>query len=153
VHEMSRYLALGVFEVILIHNRWTLVDRSAGQLIQQARERGVAVVNAAIYGGGILAQPRHQTTYGYQPATQETLNAVGAMDEVCRQAGTSLAVAALQASVSDPWVDATIVGISKPTRLQQLLAGLSQQLPAELFVRLEELMPSKTNWLDYRQQN
>ena len=153
VHEMSRYLALGVFEVILIHNRWTLVDRSAGLLIQQARQHGVAVVNAAIYGGGILAQPRDQTTYGYQPATQETLNAVGAMDEVCQRAGTSLAAAALQASVSDPSVDATIVGISKPTRLQQLLAGLSQELPAELFARLEELVPAKTNWLDYQQQN
>jgi D-threo-aldose 1-dehydrogenase len=101
----------------------------------------------------VPAQPRDQTTYGYQPATQETLNAVGAMDEVCQRAGTSLAAAALQASVSDPSVDATIVGISKPTRLQQLLAGLGQELPAELFVRLQELVPAKTNWLDYQQQN
>jgi aryl-alcohol dehydrogenase-like predicted oxidoreductase len=50
-------------------------------------------------------------------------------------------------------VDATIVGISKPTRLQQLHAGLSQELPAELFARLEELVPARTNWLDYQQQN
>jgi D-threo-aldose 1-dehydrogenase len=142
-----------VFEVILIHNRWTLVDRSAGQLIEQARGRGLAVVNAAIYGGGILAKPQDQTTYAYQPATQPTLNAVRAMDEACRQAGTTLAAAALQASVSDPRVDATIVGISSATRLQQLLAGLGEQLPAKLFARLEELVPAKTNWLDYRHHN
>ncbi len=29
VQEMSRYLDLGGFEVLLVHNRWTLVDRSA----------------------------------------------------------------------------------------------------------------------------
>lgn len=39
VHEMSRYLDLGVFEVLLTHNRWTLVDRSASALIDQARGR------------------------------------------------------------------------------------------------------------------
>ena len=33
VQEMSRYLALGGFEVVLVHNRWTLVDRSAADLI------------------------------------------------------------------------------------------------------------------------
>jgi len=48
VHEMSRYLARSPFEVVLVHNRWTLVDHSAGPMIDQARERGAAVVNAAI---------------------------------------------------------------------------------------------------------
>jgi len=51
VPTMARYLELGVFDVLLVHNRWTLVDHSAAQLIEQAVERGVAVVNAAVYGG------------------------------------------------------------------------------------------------------
>ena len=40
-----------------MHNRWTLVDHSAAALLDQAEQAGVAVVNAAIYGGGILAKP------------------------------------------------------------------------------------------------
>ena len=31
VQEIARYLDLGVFDVLLVHNRWTLVDRSAGR--------------------------------------------------------------------------------------------------------------------------
>ena len=34
--EISRYVDLGVFEAVLVHNRWTLVDRSAGPLFEQA---------------------------------------------------------------------------------------------------------------------
>ena len=56
--ELGRYLDLGGFEVLLVHNRWSLVDHSAGALIQRATEDGIAVINAAIYGGGILANPQ-----------------------------------------------------------------------------------------------
>jgi D-threo-aldose 1-dehydrogenase len=150
VHVMSRYLDLGGFEVILVHNRWTLVDRSATDLINKARRLGIAVVNAAIYGGGILAKPAVSTTYGYRPASPETLQAIAAMDAVCRDAGTDLATAALQASVNDPVINATIVGISKPTRLDQLVESLSAKLPSGLFARLDELLPAEHNWLDFQ---
>lgn len=147
--EMARYLALGVFEVLLVHNRWTLVDRSAGDLISQAEDLGVAVVNAAIYGGGILADPDGGLTrYGYRPARPDTLQAIAAMAAVCREHGTDLGTAALQASVDDPRISTTVVSFSKPARLDTILAGLSAPRPPELFSRLKELLPARGNWLD-----
>lgn len=149
--EMSRYLALGGFEVVLVHNRWTLVDRSAADLIRQAEELDVAVVNAAIYGGGILANPGGGgTSYGYRPASSETLTAIARMDAVCRKHGTDLATAALQASVNDARISTTVVGFSKPSRLPHILIGLSAELPPELFERLEDLRPGRENWLDFQ---
>jgi D-threo-aldose 1-dehydrogenase len=151
VHEMSRYLALGGFEVILIHNRWTLVDRSATDLISQAERAGVAVVNAAIYGGGILANPSGgSTSYGYRPATEQTLAAIAEMDKACRDFGTDLATAALQASVQDDRISATVVGFSKPSRLTRMLDSLSVELPSALFERLADLLPARHNWLDFQ---
>jgi D-threo-aldose 1-dehydrogenase len=151
VQEMSRYLALGGFEVILVHNRWTLVDRSAADLISQAEDLGVAVVNAAIYGGGILANPGSGgTSYGYRPASADTLTAIARMDALCRQHGTDLATAALQASVNDARISTTVIGFSKPSRLDRILTGLSAELPPDLFERLEELLPARENWLDFR---
>jgi D-threo-aldose 1-dehydrogenase len=52
-----------------VHNRWTLVDRSAPDLIARAEAAGIAIVNAAIYGGGLLADLAEAAkTYAYQPA-------------------------------------------------------------------------------------
>ncbi len=147
--EMARYLALGGFEVLLVHNRWTLVDHSATDLLDQAADGGVAVVNAAIYGGGLLAAPRSgRTTYGYHPAGAATLAAVAAMDRLCVEHGTDLATAALHASVRDPRVAMTVVGLSTPGRLDRLLTSLDDDVPTELLAGLAELLPDRTHWLD-----
>lgn len=150
VHEMARYLALGVFEVVLIHNRWTLVDHSAIELIAQAIDSGLAVINAAIYGGGILANPTGSTNYGYRPAKPETLQAIADMDRLCRQAGTDLATAALQASVKDSRITATIVGLSRPSRLRRIEQSLAAPLSPDVFERLEQLLPPRHSWLDFQ---
>lgn len=151
VHEMSRYLALGGFEVLLVHNRWTLVDHSAAELIDQAEQQGVAVVNAAIYGGGILANPSGGSqNYGYRPAGPETLKAIAAMEQSCHEAGTDLATAALQASVADPRITATVVGMSKPSRLTKIVQSLSTELPPGLLEHLAELLPERRHWLDFQ---
>jgi D-threo-aldose 1-dehydrogenase len=47
---LHRYLDLGVFDAILCHNRFTLVDRSADELFTRAVDLGVGVLNAAVYG-------------------------------------------------------------------------------------------------------
>jgi D-threo-aldose 1-dehydrogenase len=151
VHEVSRYLELGVFEVCLVHNRWTLVDRSATDLLAQAKSLGVAVVNAAIYGGGILANPGGTNrSYGYRPATAATLAAIDAMTAVCARYDTDLPTASLLFSVRDPQIVSTIVGFSKLPRLEQITTALETDLPEEFWDELEELTPTRENWLDFQ---
>ena len=151
VHEMARYLELGVFEALLVHNRLTLVDHSAQQLVHNARERGVAIVNAAIYGGGILANPRGGlTSYGYRPARPATLAAIAAMDELAARHGTDLATVALQASLRDPLIDTTVVGFSKPERIDAIVRSTRVELPDDFWAELGSLRPSPDNWLDTR---
>lgn len=149
VHVMRRYLDLGVFEVLLVHNRWTLVDRSAGPLLDRAAELGVGVVNAAVLGGGILAdESRRKTDYGYRPASAETLDAIARMREVCRRWDTTLAAAALRFSTRDERFASTIVGISRPERIRQTLDAAGLDRPQEFWDELEALLPSPANWLD-----
>jgi D-threo-aldose 1-dehydrogenase len=149
VHELARYLDLGGFEVLLVHNRWSLVDHSADSLIEQALGLGIAVVNAAVYGGGILANPSGgSTNYGYREAPAATQEAVALMDKACREYGIDLATAALQHSVNDPRITGTVVGFSKPARLDRITASLETEMPAELLDRLAELLPDKQHWLE-----
>ena len=146
--ELTRYLELGGFEVLLIHNRWSLVDHSAGSIFQRARSEGIAVVNAAIYGGGILANPSGATKYAYREAPPAVLEAVADMDKACREFGTDLATAALRHSVDNPDIAGTVLGITKPARVDALVAALEVDLPDTLLNRLGSLLPQKQYWVE-----
>ncbi|MFI5733133.1 aldo/keto reductase [Kribbella sp. NPDC051587] len=148
--ELSRYLDLGGFEVLLVHNRWSLVDHSAGALIQRALSDDLAVVNAAIYGGGILANPQGATKYGYRDAPDAVLRAIAEMDALCRSYGTDLATAALRHSVDSPGITGTVVGITKPARVDALVTALEADLPQELVDELDALLPDPRYWLDLK---
>lgn len=146
---ISRYLDSGVFEAVLVHNRWSLVDRSAAGLIQRAADDGLGVINAAVYGVGILANPHGgSASYGYQPASPATLRAIARMTQACERYGTDLATAALQFSLKDPRIHLTVVGVSKPERLEGVLTAANAELPDDLWLELETLLPEASNWLD-----
>ncbi len=149
VQEMARYLALGVFDVLLVHNRWTLLDRSAGDLLAAAEERGMGLVNAAVYGGGILAgDGTGPLRYGYRPAPPEVLASVEGMRQVCERYGTDLRTAALQFSLRDPRFGTTVVGMSRPERVAATVSAAEQELPDEIWDELEALLPPAHVWLD-----
>lgn len=129
-----RYLELGVFDAVITHNRYTLLNRSAEPLIQYAAEKGVAVLNAAPYGSGLLAKgPAAYPRYAYQPASPEMIERVDRLTEIGDKYGVPLAAIALQFSTRDPRITNTIVGMSKPERIEQTLDYLAQPIPTELW--------------------
>jgi D-threo-aldose 1-dehydrogenase len=134
---MRQYLATDVFEAVISHNRYTLVDSSADPLIEDAAERGVAFVNAAPYGGGMLVRgPDAVPTYCYRPADAETLNRVREMERACQARDVPLAAAALQFSLRDRRVASTIVGMSDPSRVEQTLRLAEWPIADDLWQQL-----------------
>jgi D-threo-aldose 1-dehydrogenase len=135
---MIRYTRTGLFEAVITHNRYTLVNRTAEPLLSVAAELGVAALNAAPYGSGILAKgPDAYARYEYGEASREVVERVRMMQNECRQFGVPLGAAALQFSLRDPRVISTIVGISRPERVGQTLDLASHPIPEELWARLE----------------
>lgn len=146
---MQRYVDLDVFDALLVHNRLTLVDRSAQKVVADAAGRGLAIFNAAVFGGGILASPRGgRTTYAYRPATPELLGSVSTMADLCDEFGIELGVAALQASLREPLVDCTLVGMSRPERVAWTLAAAAVPIPEEFWERIDGLRPTPEHWVD-----
>jgi D-threo-aldose 1-dehydrogenase len=144
VDLLRRFLRTGVFEAVISHNRWTLVDRSAGPLMDDAAAAGVGFVNAAPYGGGILVKGADaQPKYAYRAAGEQIRAAVAAMRRACAAAGVPLAAAALQFSLRDPRVASTIVGVSTPDRIAATLALASTPIPAELWAELDRYAPGQ----------
>lgn len=145
---MRRFVETGAFDVLLTHSRYSLVDRSADETITTARQHGVAVINAAVLGGGILAVgPEHSTRYGYRDAPPDTLAAIVAIDEVCRAHDVPLAAAAIQFSLRDERIGSTLVGFSRPERVDETLRLAASTVPDELWTELDRLVPSPDNWL------
>ncbi len=135
---MIRFVETDLFEAVITHNRYTLVNRAADPLFDAAAERGVAALNAAPYGSGILAKgPDAYARYEYTEAPKEMVERVRAMRDACLEFDVPLAAAALQFSLKDPRIVSTIVGMSRPERVQQSLDLAAHPIPAELWERID----------------
>lgn len=145
---LQQFIGTGHFETVVTHNRYTLVDRSAGPLLDQCAERGVAVFNAAPFGGGFLtAGADGPQSYCYRPATPARLAARQAMAQLCAAHGVDLATAALQFSLRDARVTSTIVGMSRRRQLEETLLRATQPIPDDLWPELEAVAPAPQEWL------
>lgn len=131
------------FDALISHNRWTVLNRAADAMFDHAHGRGIAVLNAAPYAGGVLAKgsadlPR----ITYQPATDAALAAVQAVEAICARHGVAPGAVALQFSMRDPRVTSTIVGVTRPERVAQSLAWAQAEVPAQLWDELATLTPA-----------
>lgn len=128
------------FDVLITHNRFTLVNRNAEEMIALAAARGVAVLNAAPYGSGALAKgTANYTRYVYMEATPEVLAPIAAVEAVCARHGVPTGAAALQFSMRDPRIASTIVGVTKPERVTQTLDWAEFPIPDACWEELAAL--------------
>jgi D-threo-aldose 1-dehydrogenase len=147
-----QYVETGLFEAVITHNRYTLLNRSASPLLDVAVARGMAVLNAAPYGSGILAKgPDTYARYAYQEASMEMVSRTRALAAVCARHGIPLAAAALQFSLRDPRITSTIVGVTRPERIAETLTLASLPIPETLWAELDTVPyetedPERARW-------
>jgi len=140
VAMMRQFVDTGIFDVLINHNRFTLVDRSALGLYQAARDRGMIVENAAPFGAGILTgDPRFAGTYAYGPIRPETQAAVDAATRIAAEAGIPLAALALQFSLRHPLVHTTVVGVRTRERFDETVDHASIDVPDAVWAELDTL--------------
>jgi D-threo-aldose 1-dehydrogenase len=101
----------------------------------------MAVVNADVYGGGLLNGTGGNHTAGRRPAHPAEADVVLAMDQVCRWWGTDLATAVLLFSLRDPGIASTVTGFADPSAMTQTLAALDDDLVEAFWDELDSLMP------------
>ena len=128
------------FDALITHNRFTLVNRNATPMIDYAVSKGIAVLNAAPYAGGVLAKGTDSfQRYVYQKATAEMLDPVKRVEAVCAKHGVPPGAVALQFSTRDPRITATICGVSRPERVRETLAWADWPIPEALWAELKAL--------------
>jgi D-threo-aldose 1-dehydrogenase len=140
-----QYIETGVFDAVIHHNRYTLLNRSAEPLIDAAAARGMAVLNAAPYGSGMLVKgPDAYPRYAYQHASAEMIDRVRRFAAIAERHGVPLPAVALQFSTRDPRMTATIVGMSRPERIAETIRYLTTPIPDALWDEIAEI-PYDTN--------
>jgi D-threo-aldose 1-dehydrogenase len=128
------------FDALITHNRYTLVNRNAEAMIALAMERGVAVLNAAPYAGGVLAKgTAAHPRYVYQEASDAMLEPVRRVEAVCAKHGVPAGPVALQFSLREPRITSTICGVSKPERVQETLDWAAYPVPEAVWDELATL--------------
>jgi D-threo-aldose 1-dehydrogenase len=133
------------FDALITHNRFTLANRNAEAMIDYAQKRGIAVLNAAPYGSGILAKgSTNYPRYVYQAASSEALERIGKIEQLCAKHQVPPGAAALQFSIRDERITTTICGISKVERIQETLNWAAYPIPDAFWTELMAL-PSETS--------
>jgi len=139
---MTRFVQTGLFEVAVSHNRYTLLNTAADPFWDVCRRAGVAAINAAPYGGGILVRgPRAYPRYAYLGAAENVLEQAQRLDAICARHDVPLGAAALQFSLRDPRIASTIVGLSAPEMVVQTVALAQYPIPAALWSDLAAIEP------------
>ncbi len=140
INMMIRFVETGLFEAAISHNRFTLLNREAEPLWEICTRQGIAALNAAPYGSGILAKgPGAYPRYMYGQASPELLRRARQMEEACERHGLPLAAAALQFSLREARITSTIVGMTRPERLTETLKLAQHPIPEELWAELDSI--------------
>ena len=148
-----RYVETGIFSAVITHNRYTLVNRTAEPLLDVAAARGLAVLNAAPYGSGVLVKGvETYARYAYQDADPAMVDRIRRIADACHRYDVPLAAAALQFSTRDPRITSTIVGMSRPERINETLDLLRHPIPDALWPELAAIPPDESDPEAYRFQ-
>ncbi|KWV69571.1 aldo/keto reductase [Pseudomonas paracarnis] len=135
--ELTLDLAEAQPDGFLLAGRYTLLDhdRALQRLMDAAHAQQVEIVVGGPYSSGILAGGAH---FEYQQAGPAIIAKVEQIKAIAQAFGVSIKAAALQFSLAHPAVAAVIPGASRPGRIAEDVAALSEQIPAAFWQALRE---------------
>jgi D-threo-aldose 1-dehydrogenase len=135
VAPLMRIVGESDVDVVMVAGRWTLLDRSAGPLLETCLGRGVCVVAAAPFNSGLLAQhwPADGSFYDYGPAPDPVLAKARALARVCARHGITLPQAALQFPLRHPAVAGVVTGLRTRNQVQSALTWIMSEAPSDLW--------------------
>ena len=100
------------------------------EFLPLCQARGISVLLAGVFNGGILASGAVAGAYyKYAPAYAAVLARVQHLEQICAQYQVPLAAAALQFPLAHPAVTALVIGAESPAEVRSFRAALSTSIP------------------------
>ena len=134
------------FDVMINHNRFTLLNREANEMYDYAYSNNIAIFNAAPYAGGVLAKgPDNFKKITYQDATEEKLTPAREFEKVCKKHNVELGAAALQFSLKDKRITSTICGVTSVESIEKNLTWANSKISDEFWNEISKLSYSNND--------
>ncbi|MFJ8008157.1 aldo/keto reductase [Streptomyces fagopyri] len=122
-------------DAFLLAGRYTLLDheRALQRLLPAAAAQDVDIVVGGPYSSGILAGGTH---FEYQKAPAHIIGKVERIKALAERHGVGVKSAALQFSLAHPATTAAIPGATRPGRIAEDIAALTEKIPAGFWADL-----------------
>jgi len=128
------------FDVIINHNRFTLLNRQANEMYDYAYEKNISIINAAPYAGGVLAKgTQNFKKITYQDATEEKLAPVKEIEKICNKYNVEMGAAALQFSLNDNRITSTLCGVTSIKSIEKNLEWAEKDIPQDFWDEIKNL--------------
>lgn len=130
----------GDFDLFLLAGRYTLLEQQAlDSFLPLCEARGIGIVTGGPYNSGILATgSKPGAFYNYDPAPQDIINRVNAIESVCKDHGVRMVDAAFQFPLLHPAHVSVIPGGQGVTEMQGNLQAAQADIPAALWADLKD---------------
>ncbi len=141
---LVRFVREAGVDCVLIAGRFTLLDRTAeDELLPVCAANDVAVIAAAVFNSGVLADPRSGAPYAYAPVPDDVLARALELRDVCTRYDVPLRAAALQFPARHPAVTTVLPGAQTAAEVDQAVADFGMDIPAELWEEITRLGSAK----------
>lgn len=137
----ERVMNLGQFDCFLLAGRYSLLEQEAlNTFLPKCQQHGASIILGGPYNSGILAtgvKNSAEPTYNYEPAPQDIIEKVRAIEDTCEEFGVTLAAAALQFPLAHESVATVIPGLGSERRVHKTMELFTQDIPAEFWQALK----------------
>jgi D-threo-aldose 1-dehydrogenase len=131
-----RFMRETNIDFVLLAGRYTLLDRSGTELLDEASERGVGIMIGGVFNSGLLVDPKPSSTYNYVTVPPEILNEALRLKEVCGQHGIPLRAAALQFPYRHSAVKSVLIGARSPEEVRDCVEMARLPIPDALWAEI-----------------
>ena len=135
VEPLVRIAAETDVDAILVAGRWTLIDRSARQLLDSCEARSISVLAAAPFNSELLATawPQDGARFDYSTASPAVLAAARQMADLCAAQELPMPHAAIRFPFRHPAVTSVVCGMRTALEVETDLEWALTVLPPEMW--------------------
>jgi D-threo-aldose 1-dehydrogenase len=136
---LEDYVEHAPLDCAILAGRYTLLEQAPARVaFPDALSKGIAILAAGVFNSGILASGAVPgARYQYAPAPEPILRLTRLIEGVCARHDVPLRAAAMQFAAAHPAVKTLVVGMVRPSEVDENLANLSVPISPAFWQELQ----------------
>ena len=135
---LSDFLDHFDFNIVLLAGRYSLLEQPALEsFLPKCTATGCRIALGGVFNSGLLADPRGNATYNYQPAAAQLVDRALQIEAICQQHDVPLKAAALQFPLGHPAIASVLIGVRSAAEVAENHALFQHEIPDDLWFSLK----------------